>query len=138
MVMAAAVEGRVVQIIGTVIDIEFPPDHLPAINHAVNITRDNGAQLVTEVQQHLGNNWVRCLAMDTTDGLVRGAPAKDMGQAIAVPVGELALGRMFNVLGDPIDNLPPPTDAPRWGITARPRRSTSRRPPPPSSRPASR
>ena len=116
MVMAAAVEGRVVQIIGTVIDIEFPPDHLPAINHAVNITRDNGAQLVTEVQQHLGNNWVRCLAMDTTDGLVRGAPAKDMGQAIAVPVGELALGRMFNVLGDPIDNLPPPTDAPRWGI----------------------
>ncbi len=116
MVMAAAVEGRVVQIIGTVIDIEFPPDHLPAINHAVNITRDNGAQLVTEVQQHLGNNWVRCLAMDTTDGLVRGAPAKDMGQSIAVPVGELALGRMFNVLGDPIDNLPPPTDAPRWGI----------------------
>jgi F-type H+-transporting ATPase subunit beta len=116
MVMTAAAEGHVVQIIGTVIDVEFPPDHLPAINNAVNITRDDGSILVTEVQQHLGNNWVRCLAMDSTDGLRRQSKAVDTGNAITVPVGEKSLGRMFNVLGNPIDNLPAPEDAPRWGI----------------------
>jgi F-type H+-transporting ATPase subunit beta len=116
MVMASPqVEGRVVQIIGTVIDIEFPPDHLPPINNAVSIFSDDGTELVTEVQQHLGNNWVRCLAMDTTDGLRRGARAVDQGQAIVVPVGEPALGRMFNVLGQPIDNLPVP-EGERWPI----------------------
>ncbi len=113
---ATSTAGQVVQIIGTVIDVEFPPGHLPKINNAVNITRENGEILVTEVQQHLGNNWVRCLAMDTTDGLKRGAPAADTGDAIQVPVGEKALGRMFNVLGNPIDNLPPADDAPHWGI----------------------
>jgi F-type H+-transporting ATPase subunit beta len=114
--MTATNEGRVVQVIGTVLDIEFPPEHLPAINNAVNVIRDDGSALVTEVQQHLGNNWVRCLAMDSTDGLRRNTRAVDTGEAISVPVGELSLGRMFNVLGKPIDNLPDPTEAPHWGI----------------------
>ena len=116
MVMTATNEGRVVQIIGTVLDIEFPPDHLPAVNNAVNVILDGGNILVTEVQQHLGNNWVRCLAMDSTDGLRRNAVAVDTGAAISVPVGELSLGRMFNVLGNPIDNLAAPEGGPRWGI----------------------
>ncbi len=116
MVMTAAVEGRVVQIIGTVLDIEFPPGRLPEVNNAVNVIRDDGTILVTEVQQHLGNNWVRVLAMDSTDGLRRDTKAIDTGAAISVPVGEASLGRMFNVLGNPIDNLPAPEDAKRWGI----------------------
>jgi F-type H+-transporting ATPase subunit beta len=92
-------------VIGTVIDIEFPPDDLPGIYDAVNITMPNGSTLVAEVQQHSGNNWVRALAMDTTDGLPRGAEAVDTGLPIQVPVGEVCLGRLFNVLGEPIDNL---------------------------------
>ncbi len=116
MVMTAAAEGKVVQIIGTVLDIEFPPDHLPSLNNAVDIVLDDGSLLTTEVQQHLGNNWVRCLAMDTTDGLRRGARAIDTGAAISVPVGEPALGRMFNVLGKPIDGLPEPEGAVHWPI----------------------
>ncbi|MEO9255098.1 MAG: F0F1 ATP synthase subunit beta, partial [Tepidiformaceae bacterium] len=114
--MTASAEGHVVQIIGTVLDIEFPPGHLPEINHAVNVIRDDGSILVTEVQQHLGNNWVRVLAMDSTDGLRRQTKAIDTGAAISVPVGEASLGRMFNVLGNPIDNLPAPENAVRWGI----------------------
>ena len=120
MTVAAPHEGRVVQIIGTVLDIEFPPDHLPAIYNAVNVILDDGTPLVTEVQQHLGNNWVRCLAMDSTDGLRRDTRAVDTGAAIAVPVGEQSLGRMFNVLGNPIDNLPAPEGGPRWGIHRNP------------------
>ncbi len=116
MVMTATAEGRVVQIIGTVLDIEFPAGHLPEINNAVTVFRDDGTELVVEVQQHLGNDWVRCLAMDTTDGLRRNSKAIDQGQAINVPVGEQSLGRMFNVLGQPIDNLPAPEGGPRWGI----------------------
>ena len=73
MVMTSTAEGKVVQIIGTVIDVEFPPGRLPAVNNAVNIHGEDGSVIVTEVQQHLGNNWVRCLAMDTTDGMRRGA-----------------------------------------------------------------
>ena len=115
----ASKDGRVVQIIGTVIDIEFPPDGLPGITNAVNIVRDDGSLLVTEVQQHVGNNWVRCLAMDSTDGLRRESRAIDTGAAISVPVGEQALGRMFNVLGDPIDNLPSPEGL-RWPIHREP------------------
>ncbi|MBK6561790.1 MAG: F0F1 ATP synthase subunit beta [Dehalococcoidia bacterium] len=118
--MTATNTGRVVQIIGTVLDIEFPPGQLPAINNAVNVIRDDGTPLVTEVQQHLGNNWVRCLAMDSTDGLRRNTTAVDTGAAIAVPVGELSLGRMFNVLGNPIDNLPAPEGGPKWGIHRKP------------------
>ena len=120
MVTAAAAEGRIVQIIGTVIDVEFPPDQLPAIYNALRIDRGDGTSLVVEVQQHVGNNWVRALAMDSTDGLTRGMVAVDTGQAIAVPVGEDSLGRMFNVLGDPIDDLPAPDSAPRWPIHREP------------------
>ena len=103
--MANGAKGKVVPIIGTVVDVEFPPDDLPDIYHAVNIDIGDGKALVAEVQQHMGNNWVRCLAMDTTDGLRRGAEAVDTGAAIAVPVGEACLGRLFNVLGEAIDNL---------------------------------
>ena len=120
MVTAAAAEGRIVQIIGTVIDVEFPPDQLPAIYNALRIDRGDGTSLIVEVQQHVGNNWVRALAMDSTDGLTRGMVAVDTGQAIAVPVGEDSLGRMFNVLGDPIDDLPAPDAAPRWPIHREP------------------
>ncbi len=117
---AATAEGRIVQIIGTVIDVEFPPDQLPAIYNALRIDRGDGTDLVIEVQQHVGNNWVRALAMDSTDGLTRGMAVTDTGQPIAVPVGEGALGRMFNVLGAPIDDQPVPEDAPRWPIHREP------------------
>ena len=121
MVTATAAEGRIVQIIGTVIDLEFPPDQLPPIYNALRIDRGDGTSLIVEVQQHVGNNWVRGLAMDSTDGLTRGMAAVDTGQAIAVPVGEASLGRMFNVLGDPIDDLPAPDDStPRWPIHRKP------------------
>ena len=120
MVTATAAEGRIVQIIGTVIDVEFPPDRLPPIYNALRIPREDGDDLIVEVQQHVGNNWVRALAMDSTDGLTRGMAAVDTGRAIAVPVGEGALGRMFNVLGDPIDDEPAPEDAPRWPIHREP------------------
>ena len=120
MVTAATAEGRIVQIIGTVIDVEFPPDQLPPIYNALRIDRGDGTDLVVEVQQHVGNNWVRALAMDSTDGLTRGMAVTDTGAAIAVPVGEEALGRMFNVLGDPIDDLPVPDEAPRWPIHREP------------------
>jgi F-type H+-transporting ATPase subunit beta len=96
----------VVQVIGPVVDIEFPPDQLPALLNAVEIDAD-GRKLVVEVEQHLGNNWVRCVAMDTTDGLRRGARAVDTGRPISVPVGPATLGRLFNVLGEPIDGLGP-------------------------------
>ncbi len=120
MVTAATAEGRIVQIIGTVIDVEFPPDQLPPLYNALRIDRGDGTDLVVEVQQHVGNNWVRALAMDSTDGLTRGMAVADTGQPIAVPVGEEALGRMFNVLGDPIDDLPVPDEAPRWPIHREP------------------
>jgi F-type H+-transporting ATPase subunit beta len=93
-----------VQIIGTVVDVEFPPEELPAIYNAVEIEM-GGGKVVGEVQQHLGNNWVRCLAMGSTDGLGRGAEAVDTGQSISVPVGPATLGRLFNILGEAIDNL---------------------------------
>ncbi len=98
--------GYVRQVIGTVIDVEFPTGDLPEIFNAVNVEMgDNGSTktLVTEVQQHLGNNWVRCLALDATEGLQRGAAAEDTGAPISVPVGPATLGRIFNVLGEPID-----------------------------------
>jgi F-type H+-transporting ATPase subunit beta len=97
-------EGKVTQVIGTVVDVEFPPDQLPGIHNAVEIEMDK-QKLVAEVEQHLGNNWVRCLAMDSTDGLRRGARATDTGKAIAVPTGAGTLGRLFNVLGLPLDGL---------------------------------
>jgi F-type H+-transporting ATPase subunit beta len=97
-------KGKVVQVIGTVVDVEFPGEDLPSVNDAVEIAVD-GTKILAEVQQHLGNNWVRCLAMGSTDGLRRGAPAEDLGAPIKVPVGPSTLGRLFNVLGEPIDNL---------------------------------
>jgi F-type H+-transporting ATPase subunit beta len=97
-------EGKVRQVIGTVVDVEFPPEQLPALFNAIEIQMDAG-NLIAEVEQHLGNNWVRCLAMDSTDGLRRGAIAVDTGKAIAVPTGEGTLGRLFNVLGIPLDGL---------------------------------
>jgi F-type H+-transporting ATPase subunit beta len=97
--------GKIVQVIGAVVDVEFPPEQLPALLNAIEVTRADGGKLVLEVEQHLGNNWVRCVAMDSTDGLGRGAIAIDTGGPISVPVGEATLGRLFNVLGNPIDNV---------------------------------
>ncbi len=97
-------EGKVTQVIGTVVDVEFPAAQLPALFNAVEIEME-GHKLVAEVEQHLGNNWVRCLAMDSTDGLRRGARAIDTGKGIAVPTGPGTLGRLFNVLGAPLDGL---------------------------------
>jgi len=99
-------KGKVVQIIGTVVDVEFPPEELPQIYNAVEIEMGK-EKLIAEVEQHLGNNWVRCLAMGSTDGLGRGAEAIDTGQAITVPVGKETLGRLFNITGEPIDNFGP-------------------------------
>ena len=107
--------GKVTQIIGTVVDVEFPPDELPKVYNSVEIPMDGG-KLVAEVQQHLGNNWVRALAMSGTDGLQRGAEAVDTGRAIAVPVGRATLGRLFNVLGEPLDNLGPVNAEETWPI----------------------
>ena len=98
-----ATEGRVIQITGPVVDIEFPAGHLPSILNAVEILREGQEPLVCEVAQHLGNNWVRSVAMTTTDGLARGTRVVDTGAAITVPVGEATLGRVFDVLGHAID-----------------------------------
>ncbi|MCH8995012.1 MAG: F0F1 ATP synthase subunit beta [Chloroflexi bacterium] len=97
-------EGQVRQIIGTVIDVEFPAEALPELHNAIEIELA-GQKLIAEVEQHLGNNWVRCLAMDSTDGLRRGTVAIDTGQPISVPTGKGTLGRLFNVLGEPLDGL---------------------------------
>ena len=121
--------GRIVQIMGPVVDIEFPPDQLPEIYNAVEIPLDGGdgasptgRKLVCEVQQHLGNDWVRTVAMSSTDGLRRGMPAIDTGGPITVPVGEPCLGRIFNVVGEPIDERGPVEATTRYPI---------HRPPPP-------
>jgi F-type H+-transporting ATPase subunit beta len=100
-------KGRVVQILGGVVDVEFPADQLPEIFEAIEVPRDGGGTLVLEVQKHLGNNWVRTVAMDATDGLQRGREAFSTGGPIMVPVGSATLGRVFNVLGQPIDGLGP-------------------------------
>jgi len=97
--------GHIVQIIGPVIDVKFPREHLPKLYNAIKITK-NDFTLVVEVAQHLGDDVVRCIAMDSTDGLRRGMEAVDTGEPIAVPVGTATLGRMFNVLGEPIDGKP--------------------------------
>jgi F-type H+-transporting ATPase subunit beta len=102
-----AATGRVIQITGPVVDIEFPAGGLPSIFNAVEIVRDGQDTLVCEVQQHLGNNWVRSVAMTTTDGLARGARVIDTGAPISVPVGEATLGRVFDVLGRAIDDKGP-------------------------------
>ena len=109
--MSAQNIGKIVQVIGPVVDIEFPEGKLPNILNAIFITNptidDQPDNLVVEVAQHLGNNVVRCIAMDTTDGLVRGMEAKDTGKPIMVPVGKASLGRILNVVGRPVDNKGP-------------------------------
>jgi F-type H+-transporting ATPase subunit beta len=102
--MAEAI-GRVIQVLGGVVDVEFPSENLPEIYEAVEVHRENDEPLVLEVEKHLGNNWVRCVAMDSTDGLPRGVAAVATGAPIQVPVGPTTLGRVFNVLGKPIDEL---------------------------------
>ncbi len=108
-------KGKVAQIIGTVIDIEFPPDELPALNNAVEIAQ-NGSKLVLEVQHHIGNNWARCLALSPTDGIKRGDEAVDTGAPISVPVGRETLGRLFNIVGEPLDNLGAVKAKEKWPI----------------------
>ena len=108
--MAETNIGKITQIIGAVLDIKFTEGKLPAINEAIRITRKDGEVLVVEVSQHLGDDVVRCIAMGPTDGLIRGMDAEATGAPISVPVGEHTLGRMFNVLGEPIDNEAPPQD----------------------------
>jgi F-type H+-transporting ATPase subunit beta len=107
MTLAPAANGRVIQITGPVVDIEFPSGALPAIYNAVEVERPGQTPLTCEVQQHLGNSWVRSVAMTTTDGLPRGATVRDTGAPISVPVGEVTLGRVFDVLGQPIDGKGP-------------------------------
>ncbi len=102
--MAAQNTGKITQVIGAVLDIKFNQGVLPEINDAVEIRRQDGSKLVAEVAQHLGDDTVRCIAMGSSDGLVRGMEVVATGAPISVPVGEVTLGRIFNVLGDPIDN----------------------------------
>ena len=108
--------GKIVQVIGPVIDVEFEPEQLPELYNAVTVKLDSG-QLVAEVEQHIGRNQVRAVAMSSTDGIVRGMEVVDTGQPITVPVGKPALGRILNVIGEPVDEGPPiPKDAERWPI----------------------
>ena len=112
--------GHIVQIIGPVLDVAFEEGHLPQIYEALRIARDDKSELVAEVQQHLGNNWVRAVAMDTSDGLRRGMKVLATGQPISVPVGPATLGRLFNVTGDPIDGKGPVKGVRRDPIHRRP------------------
>ena len=102
--------GKITQIIGAVLDIKFADGSLPEINEAIRVPKGDNSELTVEVAQHLGDDTVRCIAMGPTDGLVRGMDAIATGSPIRVPVGENTLGRIFNVLGQPIDNKPAPTD----------------------------
>ena len=111
--------GKVTQVIGTVIDVEFPSDAMPAIYNALE-TNVDGQTLVLEVEQHIGNNWVRCLALGPTEGLRRGVDAVDTGWAITVPVGEPTLGRLFNALGNTLDNLEEIETEDSWPIHRHP------------------
>ena len=108
--MAETNVGKITQIIGAVLDVKFMEGHLPEINDAIEIQRKDGGKLTVEVSQHLGDDTVRCIAMGPTDGLVRGMDAVATGGPILVPVGEATLGRMFNVLGEPIDEVEAPKD----------------------------
>jgi F-type H+-transporting ATPase subunit beta len=116
--------GKVVQVIGPVLDVEFEPRHLPDLLTALVLDEQRDAQrvrLVAEVQQHIGRNQVRAVAMSSTDGVVRGMKIRDTGQAITVPVGDHALGRILNVVGEPVDDGPPiPASAERWPIHRKP------------------
>jgi F-type H+-transporting ATPase subunit beta len=111
------IKGTIVQVLGAVVDIEFPPDHLPKIYDELRLLQpDLERALAFEVEQHIGNNWVRCIAIGPTDGLWRGAQVINTGRPISVPVGPQTLGRIFNVLGQPVDNKAPIKDAEIWPI----------------------
>src|SRR5256885_5457522 len=116
-------KGNIVQVIGPVVDVEFPDDKsMPKIYNALEIEYEvsgNPTKLTLEVQQHLGENWVRSIAMSSTEGLKRGMPVSDTGAPISVPVGEGVLGRLFNVTGDPIDNRGPVKFTKRYPIHRR-------------------
>ena len=108
--------GKITQVISAVLDIKFPEGHLPEINDAIRIPLKKGGELIVEVAQHLGDDTVRCIALGPTDGLVRGMDAIATGGPISVPVGEKTLGRLFNVLGEPIDEIAPPQTKEHWPI----------------------
>ena len=111
--------GKIVQIVGAVVDVRFEKDSLPDLLNAIEID-NKGEKLVVEVAQHIGDDIVRCIAMGSTDGLMRGIDAVDTGKAISVPVGKETLSRMFNLLGEPVDNLPAPETKERWEIHREP------------------
>ena len=111
--------GKIVQIVGAVVDVRFEKDSLPDLLNAIEID-NKGEKLVVEVAQHIGDDIVRCIAMGSTNGLVRGIDAVDTGKAISVPVGKETLSRMFNLLGEPVDNLPAPETKERWEIHREP------------------
>ena len=107
--------GKVIQVIGPVLDIQFKDGELPDLLNAIEID-NHGQKLVVEVAQLTGDNVARCIAMSSTDGLVRGTDAVDTGESIRVPVGDQCLGRVFNLLGEPVDNKPAPTPEAYWPI----------------------
>ena len=117
--MAQGTKGTVVQVIGTVIDAEFPQDGLPALYNGLELQL-GGERLVLEVEQHIGNNRVRCLALGPTEGMARGIEVIDTGQVISVPVGKASLGRLFNVIGEPLDDLGEVAAEERWPIHREP------------------
>jgi F-type H+-transporting ATPase subunit beta len=118
--MAKGSRGKVIQVIGTVVDVEFAADELPEIYSAVEL-KNEGEKLVLEVEQHVGNSWARCLALGATEGLARGTEVVDTGGPVSVPVGKASLGRLMNVLGDPIDGGEPiADDVERWPIHRKP------------------
>ncbi|MCL2615842.1 MAG: F0F1 ATP synthase subunit beta [Dehalococcoidia bacterium] len=113
-------KGKVVQVIGSVVDIEFPSDALPALFNAIEIKREDGTSMMLEAQAHVGKSWVRCLSFLPTDGLARGEEAIDTGAPISVPVGAASLGRIFNVLGEPLDDIGEVKSEDRWSIHRNP------------------
>src|SRR5262245_55482064 len=124
-------QGKVVQVIGPVVDVEFPPDQLPQIYNAIEIEADatvtgtgskdgQNAKIVLEAQQELGNTWIRCVAMSSTDGVRRGTATGDTGKPITIPVGEGSLGRILNVLGQPIDMKGPIQSSTEYPIHRKP------------------
>ena len=113
--MSEIARGSVAQVMGPVVDVRFEEGYLPSINNALTMQKGDKT-LTVEVSQHIGDNIVRCIAMSSTDGLKRGTPVVDTGSAISVPVGRKTLGRIFNVLGDTVDNQPDPEEVERWNI----------------------
>ncbi|HAR95032.1 MAG TPA: F0F1 ATP synthase subunit beta, partial [Deltaproteobacteria bacterium] len=118
--MNAEVTGKVVQVIGTVVDVRFSPDNLPPIYGAIYLTNptinDRKENLILEVAQHIGDSTVRCIAMETTDGLRRGQDAVYKGAPITIPVGKEVLGRVINVVGEPVDDMGPVNSDKRYSI----------------------